>query len=490
MFYLKYRPQSIGELDSPQTREQVTAILKAKELPHAFLFTGPRGTGKTSTARIIAKAVNCPNAAPEPCNRCPVCHSVTRGENLDILEIDAASNRGIDEIRDLREKIKLAPTELKYKVFIIDEVHMLTHESFNALLKTLEEPPKHALFILATTNPEKIPETIVSRCLELNFKKSGQLELLSALKRAVNREKISLNEETLKYIAKTADGIPREAHKILEQLVNNFGQKFSREDAEKYFSQTRSDTLAVNEFLETLLKKDAGKSLSLFAVFLERGGTPKIFIEQILKILRVVLLSSSGLEIEEVVSLDVKSQDLFRLIDLFNRAGVEIKTAVIPQLPIELLVVEFCEKESSLKKPDEVEIPAKIPPPGKNSAEPNPPLDQITQNWTQILKAVKPHNHSVEAFLRACRPCEIKNGELVISVAYKFHKERLENDKYLRLVESVISEIIDSSVRVKYRLTEKPNSAKAAESFENISGALPDEDIVKAAEEIFGAVVE
>src|SRR5665213_65939 len=180
VFYLKYRPQKIKDLDSQEVRERLLKILASDNLPHAFLLTGPKGLGKTSAARIVAKSVNCTNrkkGEAEPCGKCEACLSITNGTNMDVIEIDGASNRGIDEMRDLREKIRLAPLSSKKKVYIIDEVHMLTTEAFNALLKTLEEPPAHAIFILCTTEPQKVPATIVSRCLHVSFKSPTKEEM-------------------------------------------------------------------------------------------------------------------------------------------------------------------------------------------------------------------------------------------------------------------------------------------------------------------------
>src|SRR3990167_7835570 len=180
VFYLKYRPQKASELDSEEVRKKLSSVLSSKRpFAHAFLFTGPKGLGKTSAARIVARVVNCTNRKPgeiEPCNRCLQCKSIIEGTNLDVLEIDAASNRGIDEIRDLREKIRLSPVSATKKVYIVDEVHMLTTEAFNALLKTLEEPPGHVVFILCTTEIHKVPGTIISRCLRIQFKKATEEE--------------------------------------------------------------------------------------------------------------------------------------------------------------------------------------------------------------------------------------------------------------------------------------------------------------------------
>src|SRR5258705_2348813 len=206
VFYRKYRPQTIDDLDSAAVRQTLFSVLK-NPTTHAFLFTGPKGLGKTSTARIIAKVINCENRKDniEPCNACSQCKSITDGTNLDVLEIDAASNRGIDEIRDLKEKIRLSPAAAKKKVYIIDEVHMLTTEAFNALLKTLEEPPMNAMFILCTTEPHKVPATIISRCFHISFSPATEEELVRSFTRIVKAEKIDITEDALKYVASLSD---------------------------------------------------------------------------------------------------------------------------------------------------------------------------------------------------------------------------------------------------------------------------------------------
>ena len=231
VLYRKYRPQKLSELDNEEISQRLIRVFSSAFIPHALLFAGPKGTGKTSAARIVAKVLNCERKvlkekdvilgtseartpesqsdsgrAPikselarmtksvEPCNVCETCVAITEGRHLDIIEIDAASNRGIDEIRDLREKIKLAPVSARFKVYIIDEVHMLTNEAFNALLKTLEEPPPHAVFILATTEPEKLPQTIVSRCIRFNFQRAKISEILNCLKRVIRGEKLKITD--------------------------------------------------------------------------------------------------------------------------------------------------------------------------------------------------------------------------------------------------------------------------------------------------------
>ena len=217
-FYLKYRPQKIDELDIAEVRESLTRIVASGRVPHAFLFSGPKGTGKTSAARIIAKIVNCESKA-RPCNKCLQCTQINKGSNIDVIELDAASHRGIDDVRLLRDAVKLSPAKASKKVYIIDEVHMLTLEASNALLKTLEEPPEHVMFILATTNPEKLIETIRSRTTNIAFRKATAEEIVRSLSRAVKGEKMKINEESLNEMAGASGGSFRDAVKILEQLA-------------------------------------------------------------------------------------------------------------------------------------------------------------------------------------------------------------------------------------------------------------------------------
>ncbi|GAI13909.1 unnamed protein product, partial [marine sediment metagenome] len=227
VFYRKWRPQTLAEVvgQEPVTQTLRNA-LNSGRVSHAYLFYGPRGTGKTSTGRILAKAVNClTNGKGEPCNACPMCQAVTEGRALDVIEIDAASNRGIDEIRELRERVNYAPNQARYKVYIIDEVHMLTKEASNALLKTLEEPPPHVIFVLATTEVHKVLPTILSRCQRFDFRRISQADVVSKLTHICNEEGIHVEPEGLRLMAKSATGSLRDAENLLQQLTTYYGSE-------------------------------------------------------------------------------------------------------------------------------------------------------------------------------------------------------------------------------------------------------------------------
>ena len=345
VFYRTYRPQKISELDSQSVREGLSSILSGgKGIAHAFLFTGPRGLGKTSAARIVAKIVNCEKRKDtEPCNKCEQCTSITNGTNLDVLEIDAASNRGIDEIRDLREKIKLAPSSARKKVYIIDEVHMLTTEAFNALLKTLEEPPDHAIFILATTDLYRVPETIQSRCFHIAFRQASEVELVRSLKRIVKGENMKIDDDALVAIAKISDGSFRDASKLLEQAVADSGRKkITQETVDRVTGAVQNGA----ELFLFLKERNTKKALAWITETVSQGTSMRVFLEDCLAKLHAALLEKYEIKKGDGKMTSFDEEELKKMIKLFSRAHGELKTAVIPQLPIEMAIIEYCmEKE-------------------------------------------------------------------------------------------------------------------------------------------------
>lgn len=500
-FYLKYRPQRISELDAEDIRLGLGKILKSKNLPHAFLFAGPRGIGKTSAARIVAKAVNCLDAQKfsvgEPCNRCQSCQEIAQGNSLDLIEIDAASNRGVEDIRDLREKIKLSPIRSRFKVYIIDEVHMLTREAFNALLKTLEEPPPHAIFILCTTEPEKLPETIVSRCLVFRFRRAAQKEIIHALERAAAGEKLEAEKGVLEAIATAADGSFRDAHKILEQLALG-GGKITMSETEKLLSRTRET--GPEKLLSLLAVKNARDALREIDRIAGDGGDLGIYNQRILETLRLLLLKKVGVDLREseegnlpvsLLELPLEKKDLIKLIGLFAKAAQEIKLSVISQLPLELAVIDWCgdDCQSVAGGDSAAEPPAKKPSPppeSKDSGNHTFGLEEVKNKWEELLLGVRPMNHSVETLLRACRPLKVEGDNLVLEVFYHFHKERLETPKCRETVEQAIEEIWGKSFKLRCVLGKK-NATPSLEvaQAENASSEKADYDIIKTAEQIF-----
>lgn len=344
MFSLKYRPKKIEELDNSKIKDQLIKILKSETLPHAYIFVGQKGTGKTSSARIFAKAINCLNNDYgkkskikenfEPCNQCENCLSIDSNSFNDVIEMDAASNRGIDEVRNLIKDASFTPMSGKYRVFIIDEAHMITTDGFNALLKTLEEPPKTTIFILATTNLEKIPKTIVSRCLKVNFGKALKKDIIEMLKKIAGFEKLNYDEKFYELIARHSDYSFRDAAKILEEVSI---QKIKTiEELEVYLG-----IRGKNNLLEIIEKKDVKKTFSWIEEFYQNGGNFKNLIEEMLENLRIQLLLKKGVEIENEKPINLTFNEITKLIKLLLQAYQQLKSTPIDSIPLEIAMAEF-----------------------------------------------------------------------------------------------------------------------------------------------------
>lgn len=444
-FYRKYRPSIISEIDNESVRVQLTSFLskKKQDLPHAYLFTGPKGSGKTTAARLVAKIFNCekPNKSGDPCGKCDACRLIAEARHLDVLELDAASNRGIDEIRALRDTIALAPSSAPYKVYIIDEVHMLTAEAFNALLKTLEEPPLHAVFVLATTDVHKVPATIISRCIHVSFGRADQKALLNALKRIVKDEKISIDDEALALIADSADGAYRDAVKLLEQVSFHKG-KISTKTVESLLSLSTEKIVA--EFLSALMRKERIDSLRFVEEIVSKGIDTKQFIVQCLNNLeRRLILEAKG-------EYSVPGQMLLvkEAIRKLSQAYAELRISPIPQLPLELAVVEFCGEVHDTPEVKDVHTSGV-------SDGTSLTIEQLTQHWPDFIAATKPLNHSVAGFLRSARPKAVKNGIVTIEAFYKFHQEKLSETKVVELLETTLKKLFGEKVKVEVVLGKK-----------------------------------
>jgi len=348
MFYLKYRPQKIAEIDNGAVRETIKKLLHSKQIPHALLFAGPKGSGKTSTARIVAKSLNCQRTVfsghgqtIEPCNQCSNCLMINNSSSVDVVEIDAASNRKIDEIRKLINEVSFSPMTGHYRVFIIDEAHMITKDAFNAFLKTLEEPPESVIFILATTNPEKLPKTILSRLYRIEFGNIVGSDIERMLDRIAKKEKINLDLKVKKLIVSQADRSFRDAAKILENLSIQNLLKFNQ--AEKYLGSTNKLKL-----LAIIDKGDLSQALNWINGFSEKGGNIKKLIEELLQILRKQLFVAVGSQpiSQGQLRLNLSEKKIFLLIKLLNEAYRQLFYSPIESLPLELAITEFYNEEA------------------------------------------------------------------------------------------------------------------------------------------------
>ena len=356
VFYRKYRPKNFFEVIGQEYIIKIlTNELKAGKISHAYLFCGPKGTGKTTIARLLAKAVNCLNLKnAEPCNKCASCQEINSGRALDLIEIDAASHRGIDEIRELREGIKFTPTRLKYKVFVIDEAHQLTKEAFNALLKTLEEPPSHAIFILATTEPHKILPTIISRCQRLDFKKFFLEEIIKRLSEIANQEKIKIEPKALKLMAVISDGDLRDAISILDQVVSVENKKITLAEVQAVLGI--SDNKAIIDLIDCLIKKQTNQALKIINKLSQAGSDLHQYAKSLVNYCRQMMILKIDAGLADLVApeltkeqLDVileqgksfQEKDMPGILRILLEAENSIKIAPYPQIPLEIAVIEI-----------------------------------------------------------------------------------------------------------------------------------------------------
>lgn len=492
-YYQKYRPEKIADLDLVSIREAFGVMMKSGEITHAYLFVGPRGSGKTSSARILSRLVNCQRNNPrvekkrileEPCGECDACKSIKKGSAVDVMEIDAASHRGIDDIRDLREKANLAPAALPMKVYIIDEVHMLTTEAFNALLKTLEEPPKQVLFILCTTEAHKVPETIISRCVRVNFAKGRKEELVASLRRAAAGEELTIDDAALTTLATGVDGSFREGHKLLEQLAHRY-EKITAESVKETLGLVGGNQ--VEQLLAAVAEGDTKGVIELMKQFEEEGVEVISLVAKLLEQLKSVMRG-------EVAVGRAPSATLARLARKLIKVVPKVKVSPLPLLPLEMALVGEALRRGRTSKHEEVRplrpplrpaegrMKEKIESPEKHGqAAGRVDFDRVVSGWQELLSRLAPRNHSVAGLLRSSRPKEIKDKFLTIEVFYKFHKEQLEQEARRKIIEEEIAKMW-GPISVKCILGEKAVKQMPVVPKEKVS----DEDAVKAAEEVFG----
>lgn len=404
MYYTKYRPQKFSEISKPNETAAALMSQLAKGSPaHAYLFVGPRGTGKTTTARILAKALNCTDLSKsgDPCLACAACLAVKKGNFVDLIEIDAASNRGIDDIRDLREKIKLSPSQGRAKVYIIDEVHMLTTEAFNALLKTLEEPPKHAYFILCTTELHKVPDTIKSRCQVFKFKRATRAQLISKLSAICEAEGVDyLKKDDLEKIADASFGGFRDAETILQQVVEG------SLDPGSFVGLASQQTYV--EFINALNNFSVKESLIVIHSVVDEGLDLHVWTLGLLEYLRDILFIKAEahdniIDMSDTVFKDAQEQSqkltyaqLVKYLEIFLNAGNAVSESLIPQLPLELAVVRVCENLDNTTPKTELSCDI-IPPFNGNNIDPKDNKDNIAVKSNSTSRSN--HNPSSKTLL-------------------------------------------------------------------------------------------
>lgn len=512
VFYRKWRPQTLAQVVG---QEHITTTLAnalaAGRVAHAYLFCGPRGTGKTSTGRILAKAINCltNKGHGEPCNSCNICQAVNEGQALDLVEIDGASNTSVDDVRELREKINFAPNLAQYKVYIIDEVHMLSNSAFNALLKTLEEPPPHAIFILATTEVHKIPPTILSRCQRFDFRRLSQSSVVSKLQEICEHENIKIEPQALALVAKAATGSLRDAENILEQIVLYHGSNVSLEQVRNELGLVGD--LRIRQLAEQIIKKDVSAGLSLINSVAVDGVDLRQFNRGLVDYLRKMLTVKAGAEdgtdvtpeeLKELKQLSshISMSGLSRTIRLF--AQVDFRTDPQSTLPLELALVDSSlsqtEKQQaaaarenidleppiSVIKPQKSEVPKEspkieMPVPGKvpaskaaEAAAKTPPqnIEQIRQRWSDFINACRGVGSSgnLDALLRkACEVIALEGDTLVLGFYWDFQRSKIEDPKYRHLVEDKLREVYGVPYHVRCILTPKGKEAKSQQQARN-----------------------
>lgn len=493
--YLKWRPGTFEEIigQEPVTRTLRQAIDQGK-ISHAYLFCGPRGTGKTSTARILAKAVNCIGEGPHPCNACAICQAINDGSLIDLIEIDAASHTGVDNVRELRDKVGFRPNQARYKVYIIDEVHMLSSAAFNALLKTLEEPPPHVIFVLATTEPHRVPATVISRCQRFDFRYVPASTIAAHLRQIAAVEGLRIEDEALELIAVHAAGGVRDALSLLDQLTAYGDAEIRAEHVRALLGIGSTELVA--RFVDALLARDVRAGLEVIDTLVDQGVPLRQFNAELLEYLRGMLLVKAGGEsrllhmspeasrrlAEQAEKLDLAGWA--RLVELFSQSAQGLKTSLQPQLPLELALVQAVSEGEGMRKPAPVRTePAAVPAvpiapseaPAQtevSKAAPAPPssptaddilLQRLRANWQEILRQVRPVNKDAEAFLRAAEPVRVENGELVLAFRYEFHKKRFESQGCQAVVSQALAQVVGQSVPVKCALLgEQGKTAKPA----------------------------
>ncbi len=499
VFYRKWRPQTLAEVvgQEPITQTLCNALGSGR-ISHAYLFCGPRGTGKTSTARILAKAINClTKGKGEPCNTCSMCQAIAEARAIDIIEIDAASNTGVDDIRSLREKVNYAPNQARYKVYIIDEVHMLSNNASNALLKTLEEPPPHVIFVLATTEPHKLLPTILSRCQRFDFRRLSQTDVVSKLSHICRTEGIHIEPEALRLIARAATGSLRDAENLLEQLTTYYGCDIGVQQVRATLGIT-GDWRA-RELVKHIINNDISAGIATITAVNSDGLDLKQFNRELVEYLRALLLIKTG----SGEAVDLTAEDASELKGLATRTSLEqiLRAAKLfgqleigfdnySTLPLELALVDCAlpqeqkgtpakQAEPESRQPQKVVVPPPTPlQPKQTTAQPKPAsvsapapaptpiattaatpiestseIERLRLNWKQVIEQAPQDTKktSAVAILRSAgvKPIAVDHDTVSLAFKYPYHKEQIEKIENQRVTEKIIGNFLGHPCHVR-----------------------------------------
>lgn len=512
--YRKFRPKTF---DDVMGQEHITTTLKNQiknnNIAHAYLFSGTRGTGKTSTAKVFARAINCTNNSDgNPCNECEACKGILDETIMDVIEMDAASNTSVEDIRDLREKAKYPPSKCRYKVYIIDEVHMISKGASNALLKILEEPPKHLIFILATTEPQRLPATILSRCQRFDFKRITVKDIIKNMQNILDEIGIKVDPRGLSLIARNSDGAMRDALSLLDQCLSFSGEEMTYDYILSILGVVNNDI--IYEITDSIIEKNADKALELIEHIVQNGKDINQFIKDLIlhfRNLMVIKVSDNTENIidetEEVIerlkkqSQNIETSGIINILKILSDAETQCKWSSQPRVILEVSIVrmlnesssgvEFGPLEERIRKLEEKlennvivkntvqkkQSPSSAPvnnmplPQGredreidsshnveesKNIVQTDIDFNKVNEEWSSILKTIKSERIALHALIMEGKPLSLKNGTLIIAFedGFRFHKEAIDKKENKELVQKIINKCLNANIEVKFVMAE------------------------------------